>query len=91
MNSQNDKNKSVGSQDLSTEARPTIVISAEDDSFGLVSNLNLAATAALGYNKMEVINKNINNIMPHIYSVKHDTFLENYLQSLEPRILVNLS
>ena len=52
---------------MTTESKPTMVISAEDDSFGSVANLNLSATAIIGYNKMELLNKNILNAMPHMY------------------------
>lgn len=36
---------------------------------------------------MDVLNKKINMMMPEIYSEYHDMFLENYLATLEPRIL----
>jgi hypothetical protein len=50
--------------DISTESRPTIVISAEEDFYGLIMNSNLIAAGLLGYEKNEIINRNIKNIMP---------------------------
>jgi len=38
-------------------------------------DINLAATSAIGYNKMEVLGKNINNAMPQTYAVHHNDFL----------------
>lgn len=43
-------------------------MSAEDDSFCLITNINLAATAIIGYNKMEVLNKNMMIAMPWMYA-----------------------
>lgn len=40
----------------------------EDDSFGLIYNLNLTAAGILGYNKIEVLNRNIKAVMPNIYA-----------------------
>lgn len=49
---------------MQTENRPAIVISAEEDTFALITNANLAVVALLGYNKMEVLNRNIKVAMP---------------------------
>ncbi|KAL4506973.1 hypothetical protein ABPG72_001394 [Tetrahymena utriculariae] len=80
-------NKISNFLDLSTDSRPSIVISAEDDSFGLVANINLAAASLSGYNKMEILNRNVSALMPQMYARYHDQFLESYLATLEPRIL----
>jgi hypothetical protein len=85
--SRNQHKRSASLIDMSTESRSTIFISAEDDSFGLITNLNLQAAGALGYNKMEVLNRNVKLVMPLMYAKYHDFFLENYLSTLEPRIL----
>lgn len=63
------------------------MISAEDDSFGLIANVNLAAVSLSGYSKMEILNRNISLLMPSLYGKHHDSFLESYLSTLEPRIL----
>ncbi|KAL4432303.1 hypothetical protein ABPG74_011062 [Tetrahymena malaccensis] len=87
MNSRNSNKKGSALIDLSSESKPTIFISAEDDSFGIITNINLAASGQLGYNKMEILNRNVKVLMPQMYSKFHDNFLETYLSTLEPRIL----
>ena len=54
--------------DLTAESKPTIVISAEEESFCQLANINIAATSLIGYNKMEVLNINIRGIMPKMYA-----------------------
>ncbi|KRX05234.1 PAS domain [Pseudocohnilembus persalinus] len=73
--------------DMENEPRPTIFMSAEDDSFCQIKNANLAAGCALGYSKIEIINRNIKVIMPHLYAQYHNSFIYNYLNTLEPQIL----
>lgn len=41
----------------------------------------------MGYNKIEVLNKNISSILPIIYARYHDSFIERYLQTLEGKIV----
>lgn len=53
---------------MNTESRPTILISAEDDSFGSITNANLAASGLLGYTKMEIISRNVKVVMPYMYA-----------------------
>lgn len=36
---------------------------------------------------MEIANRNVKMIMPLMYARHHDNFLENYLSTLEPRLL----
>lgn len=60
----NARNKNKGMIDISTESRPTIVISAEEDFYGLITNANLIAVGLLGYEKNEIINRNVKSIMP---------------------------
>ncbi len=36
---------------------------------------------------LNIKDRRINMLMPEVYSKHHDTFLENYLNTLEPRIL----
>ncbi len=73
--------------DMQSESKPTIYISAEEESFAIITNVNLAAGGLLGYNKVEILNRNIKQLLPPVYSKHHDNFVENYLSTLEPRIL----
>lgn len=68
MAQRNLNRKSVSLIDMSTESRPTIFISAEDDSFGVITNVNLAVSVILGYKKTEMLNRNVKVCMPLIYS-----------------------
>lgn len=63
------------------------MISAEDDQFGIITNANLAAAGALGYHKTEIINRNVQVIMPSLYAKQHNKFIQSYLQTLEARLL----
>jgi hypothetical protein len=49
--------------------------------------MNISASGALGYDKSELIGHSIKTILPEIYSKYHDSFIENYLNTLEPRII----
>lgn len=73
--------------DLSLESRPTLIISGEEDSFGMITNINLGASSILGYHKNDVINKNINAIMPKSYAKYHNYFVKNYLDNFESNII----
>ena len=44
QNNKNPNKKSTELIDLNTESKPTIFISAEEDSFGIISGVNLAAS-----------------------------------------------
>jgi len=68
MTQRNLNRKSVSLIDMSTESRPTIYISAEDDRFGVITNVNLALSAILGYKKTEMLNRNVKVLMPLIYA-----------------------
>ncbi|KAL4509929.1 hypothetical protein ABPG72_010122 [Tetrahymena utriculariae] len=73
--------------DPSLEQSPTIIISADEDNFGIITNINTSCCCFFGYQKVEMMNRNIKNFMPQIYSDRHDQFIRNFLQTLESRIL----
>ena len=45
--------------------------------------MKMAFSSMFGYSKTELINRKVNVLMPNLYSVSHDIFLENYLNTLE--------
>ena len=47
----------------------------------------MAASCMFGYNKSELMNRKVNLIMPQIYSEFHDKFLEDFMHTLEGRLL----
>lgn len=57
------------------------------DKNGIIESFNQAATSIFGYDKEEVIGKNIKILMPNPYSAEHDTYLARYLGGGEPRII----
>lgn len=44
---------------MSIESLPTIVISAEEDNYGQITNSNMLAAGLLGYTKSEILNRNV--------------------------------
>jgi PAS domain S-box-containing protein len=40
-----------------------------------VTNINIAASGLLGYQKKEVIGKKVDGIMPSLYHKHHDMFI----------------
>ena len=49
--------------------------------------LNLAAEKIFGYNKGELINRKVNDIMPRIFSIFHDRILQNYQQTNKTKMM----
>lgn len=54
---------------------------------GLVQMMNQAAQKLFGYDEAEVINHNIKMLMPEPHRTKHDTYLHNYHQTSQARII----
>ena len=69
------------------DSSPIIIISADDKSLGYINHVNLSFSSYLGYSRAELINKKVNVLMTGFYSNNHDKFMENYITTLEPRIL----
>jgi hypothetical protein len=47
----------------------------------------MAAASLLGFDKNELMNKKINNIMPQLYARYHDDFLRRFLDTNEATLL----
>ena len=56
---------------------------------GIVTNVNQEITRILNYSKTDIINHNINVIMPKVYGDKHNEFMKRYFESSIPHILNN--
>lgn len=57
------------------------------DDTGLITTFNNSAEDMFGYTLDEVINKNINILMPEPYAGEHDNYLKHYLQTGERKII----
>mmetsp|Transcript_42099 Transcript_42099/g.134505 ORF Transcript_42099/g.134505 Transcript_42099/m.134505 type:complete len:1859 (+) Transcript_42099:564-6140(+) len=55
--------------------------------FGIINIMNKQACKIFGYNKNELVSKNIMQLMPEPFSMMHNSFLLNYCRSGIPRIL----
>lgn len=57
------------------------------DSRGIIETVNRSALALFGYDEAELIGKNVSILMPLPYSREHDSYLERYHRTNEPRII----
>lgn len=62
-------------------------LATDQMSLGQVDGLNMQACQLVGYQKIELIGRNVKILMPSMYAQHHDEFLENYLTSLEARFM----
>ncbi|MDH5368554.1 MAG: PAS domain S-box protein [Gammaproteobacteria bacterium] len=54
---------------------------------GIIQSTNPAAEKMFGYDRKEMIGKNVKMLMPESYAVKHDGFLANYVSSGDKKII----
>jgi len=57
------------------------------DSGGIIQHANAAATRLIGFEREELIGKNVKMIMPEMYGRHHDDYLKHYLKTGEQRII----
>jgi hypothetical protein len=48
---------------------------------GTIIGVNLSFTSIYGCNKSDILNKNVNIIMPFIYAKYHDNILKKYSET----------
>jgi PAS domain S-box-containing protein len=76
-----------------SEARHRAILEAALDGIitidekATIESLNPAAERLFGYKAAEVIGKNVNILMPAPYREEHDTYLSNYLQTGQRKII----
>lgn len=68
---------------LDTAASAIITI----DTAGNITNFNKAAEQIFGYNHDELIGKSVNCLMPAAIATEHDSYLQRYLETLQPVII----
>lgn len=49
-------------------------------------NVNLAVVSLFGFHKSEILNRNVKMLMPILYSIHHDSFIENYVNNKDSRL-----
>lgn len=57
------------------------------DSNGLIDTVNPSALEIFGYEKDELLGKNISVLMPESYKSQHDGFIKTYLHTGQPKII----
>ncbi len=57
------------------------------DDTGTIEFFNSAAQEMFGYKADEVIGKNVKMLMPEPYASEHDGYIQNYLKTLDPKII----
>jgi PAS domain S-box-containing protein len=57
------------------------------DHNGMIKTLNPAAANLFGYSPEEVIGRNVKMLMPEQFRAKHDTYLVNYLETGQAKII----
>lgn len=57
------------------------------DTHGLIESFNPAAEKMFGYSAQDVLGKNVSMLMPEPFSLHHDEYLQNYLQTGEAKVI----
>jgi PAS domain S-box-containing protein len=64
-----------------------VTCSGNPAQMGHVNNVNNEITRILGYSKSDVLNQNINKIMPKVYADIHDSFMRRYFETSEAKLI----
>ena len=68
-----------------------IIISAEEENLGIILNLSLNICQIFGYNKNELIGKNINILIPEIFHKQFEVFLIQTTNNIKTKFYETLS
>jgi PAS domain S-box-containing protein len=73
----------TGTEDITESSTPTVLMSGEPEKLGIITGVNSACSSIFGYSKSELINRNVNVLLPQIFAKHWDQFLENFLSTGE--------
>ncbi len=57
------------------------------DAKGIIAEFNKSAEGIFGYSADEVLGKNIAMLMPESYSNRHNQYIDNYIETNDPKII----
>ena len=80
VNTNNDKVEEIKDIDDSNQVikeNKTIIISANPENFGIITNISLSACSLFGFVKEEMVGQNLNLIVPEIFQKPHNKLLKN--------------
>lgn len=78
---QNEKDKHKSILEGCVDAVVTI------NQFGIIEFFNKAAEELSGYDRDEVLNKNVKMLMPSIHAIHHDNYLHRYIETKKARVI----
>ncbi|KAJ3211645.1 hypothetical protein HDU67_004368, partial [Dinochytrium kinnereticum] len=67
--------------DILSEDNVIITLSGEPKNLGHIINVNAMAIKVFGYRRQELMNENVNKLLPTPFSESHDMFLKRYLET----------
>lgn len=68
-------------------ASAILIIKATSSSIGTIIHSNEEIEQVLGYQRQDIIGRNINMIMPRPISIKHDLFVKRYFETAKPTVI----
>ena len=79
VNKNNDKiddTKDIDDSNQKVKENKTIIISANPENFGIITNISLSACSLFGFVKEEMVGQNLNLIIPEIFQKPHTKILK---------------
>ncbi|MDP6952751.1 MAG: PAS domain S-box protein [Alphaproteobacteria bacterium] len=82
------KTKGVSEKDILGAMLSSIVdVVIVIDDFGCIERINPAVRRVFGFDPDELIGESVKRLMPERYSVEHDSYIQNYLDTGEAKVI----